>query len=133
MKYLPSIVAVHGLGAHPEFTWTTIHEQAHPLPTQSSSDVGDASNRINWLKDDEFLKKDFKTAGIMTFGYNADWFIGAPMATAELRAWTLLRELKRARASIGVCYLLLQHNILLTTDREDGQYCSSDIALAASS
>lgn len=38
----------------------------------------------------------------MTFGYNADWFIGAPMATAEQRAETMLRELKRERAGIEV-------------------------------
>ena len=104
IKYLSSIVAVHGLGAHPEFTWTVTNKQAQPLQAESSSKAGHASNkhRVNWLKDDAFLKEDFKKARIMTFGYNADWFVGAPMATAEQRAGTMLRELKRKRAGVEV-------------------------------
>lgn len=96
------IVAVHGLGAHPEYTWTVASDQAHTLHTRSSANARHTSKktRINWLKDDGFLKEDFKTARIMTFGYNADWFIGAPMAIAEQRAGTLLRELKRERIGI---------------------------------
>ena len=99
-----SIVAVHGLGAHPEFTWTVTKKQAQ---AESSSNAGHTSNRprVNWLKDENFLKKDFKKARIMTFGYNADWVIGAPMATAEQRAATLLRELKRKRADVKVWYI----------------------------
>lgn len=115
MKRLSSIVAVHGLGAHPEFTWTVANERAQPLEAIKSTNAGSASEkpRINWLKDDGFLKEDFKTARIMTFGYNADWFVGAPMATAEQRAATLLRELKREREGFEVCYCLLQHITVL--------------------
>ena len=131
--YLSSIVAVHGLGAHPEFTWTVLNKQIQLLQAQSSSNADHVSDkhRVNWLKDDGFLKDDFKKARIMTFGYNADWFVGAPMATAEQRAGTMLRELKRKRADVEVRYLLLQYNTVLTTLREYDQYYSSDIALAA--
>ena len=61
-----SIVAVHGLVAHPEFTWTT-----NDAP-QQCPDETEASHRRNWLKD--FLPTDFPNAEIMTFSYNADWF-----------------------------------------------------------
>ena len=103
-KHPYSIVAVHGLGAHPEFTWTVTNKEAQPLQFESSSNAGHSSkkHRVNWLKDDGFLKEDFKKARIMTFGYNADWFLVAPMATAEQRAGTMLRELKRKRAGVEV-------------------------------
>ena len=116
MKLPSSIVAVHGLGAHPEFTWTVTREQAQPLQAISSADAGHALRkcRVNWLKDDGFLKEDFKTARIMTFGYNANWFVGAPTATAEQRAGTLLRELKRERTGSTVCSSSLQHDTVLT-------------------
>jgi triacylglycerol esterase/lipase EstA (alpha/beta hydrolase family) len=105
---LLSIVAVHGLGAHPEFTWTTKHKQAQPPAELCDTSHASIKDRVNWLKDEGFLKEDFKTARIMTFGYNADWFLGAPMATAEQRAGTLLRELKRKREGLEVCSSLLR-------------------------
>ena len=116
MKVPFSIVAVHGLGAHPEFTWTVTRAQAQPLQNISSSSTAQALGkcRVNWLKDDGFLKEDFKTARVMTFGYNADWFVGAPTATAEQRAGTLLRELKRERPGSKVCPSCLQHDTVLT-------------------
>ena len=116
MKLPSSIVAVHGLGAHPEYTWTVTREEAQPLQAISSSSTRRApgKRRVNWLKDDDFLKEDFKTARIMTFGYNADWFVGAPTATAQQRAGTLLRELKRERLGSRVCPSSLQHDTVLT-------------------
>ena len=103
IKMVLSIVAVHGLGAHPEFTWTTLCEEVlHGA--QSCPHTHDASqkHRLNWLKDDGFLPTDFKSARIMTFGYNADWFLRAPEATATDRAGALLRALKRWGAGNGV-------------------------------
>ena len=95
----PSIVAVHGLGAHPEYTWTAKPERAPSFQESTTCGTSQAwsNRRVNWLKDEGFLKSDFENARIMTFGYNADWLLRPPMATAEQRARTLLRELKRKR------------------------------------
>ncbi|RDW58337.1 hypothetical protein BP5796_12267 [Coleophoma crateriformis] len=95
------IIAVHGLGAHPEFTWTAKRgENQPPVVSGDTTQPAGGEDRVNWLKDEGFLKQDFKTARVMTFGYNADWFLAAPMATAEQRAVTLLRELKRKREGL---------------------------------
>ena len=95
-RSFPSIVAVHGLGAHPTYTWTARVKAA------STASPDKPQHRPNWLKDEGFLKSDFPKARIMTFCYNADWLLQAPAATAEQRARTLLRELKRAREGIKV-------------------------------
>lgn len=73
-----SIIAIHGLGAHSEYTWTA-KDLAH-------------DRRVNWLK--EFLCEDFRQARILNFSHNADWFLFAPTVTAYESARTLLQELK---------------------------------------
>jgi hypothetical protein len=98
-----SIIAIHGLGAHGEYTWT-VKQPA----TSSSSDQKDSprnhavavstSNsirRINWLR--EYLCEDFPHAQVMTFNHNADWFVLAPTVTAFETAGALLRDVKRWR------------------------------------
>ena len=89
---------MHGLGADPEHTWTT---KARPM-TSSGTQEASEKRRVNWLKDDGFLKRDFPMARVMTFGYNADWFLRAPIATAKQRARTLLRDLKGERVHVEV-------------------------------
>ncbi|KAK4160854.1 hypothetical protein QBC43DRAFT_244760 [Cladorrhinum sp. PSN259] len=53
------IVAIHGIGAHPDRTWTG---------------RGPADKRVNWLKDPDMLPKAVPTARIMRFGYESTWF-----------------------------------------------------------
>ncbi|EON65782.1 hypothetical protein W97_05021 [Coniosporium apollinis CBS 100218] len=89
------IVAVHGLGAHPEFTWTT---KIDPQQCSDRTNAGRCAHvpcRSNWLVD--FLPTDFPEAEIMTFGYNADWFGKGTSATAYESGCFLLRELKEIR------------------------------------
>ncbi|KAJ5761778.1 vegetative incompatibility protein HET-E-1 [Penicillium nucicola] len=80
------IVAVHGLGAHPEYTWTG---------TPSASAGMDHGKRIHLLKD--LLKDDFPTARILSFAHNSDWLIDAPITSAQQIGNRLLDDLVEHR------------------------------------
>ncbi|KAL8340712.1 hypothetical protein RB601_006689 [Gaeumannomyces tritici] len=56
------IVAVHGMGAHPDDTWCS------QVPGQ------DPPTYVNWLKDKEFLPASVPHARIMRYGYSSQWF-----------------------------------------------------------
>jgi hypothetical protein len=49
-----SIVAVHGVGADPYYSWVT--------------------KRVHWLENVGMLPREFPTARIMSFGYESQWF-----------------------------------------------------------
>ncbi|EXU98176.1 tetratricopeptide repeat and NB-ARC domain protein [Metarhizium robertsii] len=53
------IVAIHGIGADPDKTWTG---------------RGPAGERVSWLSDSEMLPKAVPTARIMRFGYESAWY-----------------------------------------------------------
>ncbi|KAK6346638.1 hypothetical protein TWF696_006758 [Orbilia brochopaga] len=55
------IIAVHGLGEHPDKAWTYSSEQAD-------------HKDVNWLKDTDMLPAELPKARIMTFGYNSTWY-----------------------------------------------------------
>ncbi|KAJ3487206.1 hypothetical protein NLG97_g6457 [Lecanicillium saksenae] len=78
------IVAVHGLGAHPEYTWTS-------KASQSSGGV----SRDNLLRDR--LAPQFPEARILAFGYNSDFWMNAPVTTAERIGKELLDNLMEDR------------------------------------
>ncbi|KAJ5742536.1 vegetative incompatibility protein HET-E-1 [Penicillium nucicola] len=80
------IVAVHGLGAHPEYTWTG---------TSSASTGSGDVKRIHLLRD--LLKDDFPTARILAFAHNSDWLINAPVKSAQQIGERLLDELVKHR------------------------------------
>ncbi|KAI1131604.1 CHAT domain-containing protein [Nemania abortiva] len=85
------IVAVHGLGAHPEYTWT------RKVPTSLADQLGKKpGTRVHLLKD--LLKDDFKNASVLNFGYNADWFIDAAHLTAQQTAEKLIKGLREHRS-----------------------------------
>ncbi|KAI1388636.1 uncharacterized protein F4822DRAFT_252086 [Hypoxylon trugodes] len=96
------IVAVHGLGAHPYHSWKT-----SGAPPDSDSDLNSSraikrgATAINWLEHEDFLKKDFKNARILSFGYNADWFMDASLSTAPQKAVMLLKTLSEFRQTSG--------------------------------
>jgi hypothetical protein len=87
---------VHGLGAHSTFTWTqkASGEEIQRLVKDDPTIAPDS--RVNWLSD--FLPRDFLSARIMSFGYNANWFFMAPTKTPQESARDLLRVLSEHRA-----------------------------------
>jgi hypothetical protein len=68
-----SIVAIHGKGAHPIETWSTL--RGHDL------DRSDQANWINWLDDDGMLPAAYPTGRILRYGYRSDWFGEAAINT----------------------------------------------------
>jgi len=53
---IESVVAVHGIGQHPDETW--VH----------------GSSGTNWLRDEDMLPATLEKARIMRFGYLSIWF-----------------------------------------------------------
>ncbi|KAJ8108670.1 hypothetical protein ONZ43_g6353 [Nemania bipapillata] len=83
------IIAVHGLGAHPEYTWTC---NAH------ASGVG-PRRKIHLLRD--LLTESLPEARILSFAYNSDWLINAPIKTAQDIGKNLLDQLESHRQKRG--------------------------------
>ncbi|KAI0903399.1 armadillo-type protein [Ustulina deusta] len=79
------IIAVHGLGAHPEYTWTCDAHIAAGVPRR----------RIHLLRD--LLTESFPEARILSFAYNSDWLIDAPIKTAQEIGGRLLDQLVKDR------------------------------------
>ncbi|EWC43932.1 hypothetical protein DRE_01284 [Drechslerella stenobrocha 248] len=59
------IVAIHGIGAHPDDTWCT-----------SAASKGADPGYVNWLSDPRMLPLAVPTARIMRYGYKSRWFGG---------------------------------------------------------
>jgi hypothetical protein len=81
-----SIVAIHGLGAHPDDSWC--------------KNVGAAGSPqwINWLEDEAMLPAVVPNARIMRYGYESQWFgEGAMRQNASTVAQRLLLALQRKR------------------------------------
>ncbi|KAK1637273.1 peptidase C14 [Colletotrichum phormii] len=74
------IVAVHGLGAHPDHTWEGKKDQA----------------KVHLLRN--LLPEAFPTARILSFSYNSDWLVDAPEKTAQQVGYRLAEILAKHRA-----------------------------------
>lgn len=85
---LKSIVAIHGIGAHPFHTWS------YWDPNRKSI--------VNWLRDEDMLLTDLSPARVMIFGYRSEWKGQRPsdVTSAEV-ANRLLDSLARARKVRG--------------------------------
>jgi hypothetical protein len=83
------IVAVHSLGAYPDYTWTCQDS------AKSARTVG--VQRVHLLKD--LLKFDFPDARILSFTYNSDWLIDALVKTAQQIGHKLLDQLAKHRSN----------------------------------
>ncbi|KAH8195586.1 hypothetical protein TruAng_010242 [Truncatella angustata] len=99
------VVAVHGMGANPGYTWTAGLKEQKP---------------VNWLSDKTMLPKDLSKARIMTYGYQSCWFgEQAVRQSLENVATKLLKSLCEERSKclyrpvifIGHCFggLVIQY------------------------
>ncbi|KAI9660553.1 MAG: hypothetical protein M1821_009905 [Bathelium mastoideum] len=106
------IVVVHGLGANPKFSWTwkiskkdledlvahgslsePIRTALNNIALEFSAD--EKTRRISLL--DHVLGPEFPEARILSYCYNSDWLVDAPVKTSAQIAETLLKELERVR------------------------------------
>lgn len=81
------IVAIHGIGTHPDDTWC------------KKVDVGGPEEHyVNWLKDIHMLPTVVPNARIMRYGYESQWFGEEAISQkASTVAQRLLLNLKRVR------------------------------------
>ena len=88
-----SIVAIHGIGAHPDDSWC--------------KNVGTAESPqwVNWLHADDMLPAIVPYARIMRYGYQSQWFgEGAMRQNVSRVAQRLLLALRRKREVLApVC------------------------------
>ncbi|KAH8696892.1 hypothetical protein GQ44DRAFT_789090 [Phaeosphaeriaceae sp. PMI808] len=86
IDHIIDIVAIHGIGAHPDDTWC--------------KNVGTAENPqwVNWLEAKDMLPAVVPSARIMRYGYQSQWFgngaMGQKVSTVAQR---LLLALRRRR------------------------------------
>ncbi|GAW23019.1 hypothetical protein ANO14919_125670 [Xylariales sp. No.14919] len=84
------IVAVHGLGAHPKYTWIR-NRRTHEAQTDKARTL----QEVHLLED--LLKNSFPKARILSFAHNSDWLIDAPVKTAQQIGERLLEQLVKNR------------------------------------
>jgi hypothetical protein len=81
-----SIVAIHGLGAHPDDSWC------------ANAGTKESPQWVNWLKEESMLPAVVPNARIMRYGYQSQWFGNEMMQqSVSSVAERLLINLKRKR------------------------------------
>ena len=90
-----SIVAVHGLGATPDWAWIR------------KVKTGDQEKLVNWLVDGNMLPAKLPNSRIMTFNYESKWLLAAPKQRRHLCAIQLLTALDNKRNEV----FFLQHSL----------------------
>jgi hypothetical protein len=95
-----SIIAVHGMGAHPDDTWC------------KEVSTGNNKHYVNWLQDADMLPAAVPNSRIMRYGYHSQWFGEDAIKTkASNISQQLLFDLKLKR---GVSSLIKQdHSVLI--------------------
>lgn len=83
-----SIIAVHGLGASPDWAWIR------------KVDDGNEKVLVNWLADEHMLPAKLPNSRIMTFNYESKWFLEAPKQRRSLCAIQLLTALGNQRTEV---------------------------------
>jgi hypothetical protein len=87
-----SIVAVHGIGAHPDDSWC------------KNVGAAECPRRVNWLDEADMLPAVAPHARIMRYGYQSQWFgEGAMRQKASTVAQRLLLALRRRRQVRRAC------------------------------
>lgn len=101
-----SIVAVHGIGAHPDKTWIT--------------------NGVNWLQDEAMLPREIPNARILRFGYEILWYGDHAVKTRlQTVAKSLLSYLIRERKARELFHLPWCSCSCLDRAVKEDQLCSS--------
>jgi len=100
-----SIVAVHGLGANPDYAWVWLPRYN---PPDSS---GYPDKNFNWLK--ELLPAKLPCR-IMTFNYDSKWFLDAPQQRLSNISDSLLDGLRNNRDNVSRA-LHYKFSVLLTS------------------
>ncbi len=85
-----SIVAVHGVGASPDWAW--VRRVQH----------GSEEIHVNWLVDERMLPAKLPDSRIMTFNYESKWLLGAPKQRRSLCAIQLLTALDNKRKEVYI-------------------------------
>ncbi|KAF1347336.1 hypothetical protein EJ07DRAFT_68763, partial [Lizonia empirigonia] len=86
------IVAIHGLGAHPDDSWCA---------------QADSSKWVNWLTEESMLPALALNARIMRYGYQSQWFGKEIMQqNVSIVAEQLLGALRRKRKDVSLRPLL---------------------------
>ncbi|KAL7815810.1 hypothetical protein V8C26DRAFT_401632 [Trichoderma gracile] len=94
------IIAVHGLGANPEHTWT--------CKTSSKAKGVKNQERVHLLKDLLMKDKRFADARILHFAYNSDWLVDACFESASdigLRLKNSLIEHRERHARLPLIFI----------------------------
>jgi hypothetical protein len=95
-------VAVHGLGANPEKTWTYKPSLATNSGQENSweTEHDEKSTSTMWLKD--LLPAQVPTARVLAFNYASEWLRDAPRESMRPLASRLLANLDDARQEFQV-------------------------------
>ncbi|KAI0413187.1 hypothetical protein F5X98DRAFT_391141 [Xylaria grammica] len=106
------IVAVHGLGAHPEYTWIR-NRRTH----EAQTDEAGTSQKVHLLEN--LLKTSFPKARILSFAHNSDWLIDAPVKTAQQIGERLLEQLRLPIIFIGHSFggIIIKQALCLPKDK----------------
>jgi hypothetical protein len=92
-----SIVAVHGLGAHPDDSWCT------------NAGAGESLQWVNWLEEESMLPAVAPNARIMRYGYQSQWFgkemMQQSVSTVAERLLINLKRKRKVRAVFGGCWM----------------------------
>ncbi|KAJ2968352.1 hypothetical protein NQ176_g9220 [Zarea fungicola] len=100
------IIAVPGLGAHPDHTWET---RATQEANAAESQTVQSPTKVHLLKD--LLADEFPEARILNFAHESNWLLDAPVKTTEEIGRSLLREIKKQRSSKCLPIIFIGHSL----------------------
>jgi hypothetical protein len=92
-----SIVAIHGLGAHPDDSWCT------------NAGTRESPKWVNWLEEESMLPAVVPNARIMRYGYQSQWFgkemMQQSVSTVAERLLKALKRTRKVRTVSGGCWM----------------------------
>ncbi|KAF4470039.1 peptidase C14 [Fusarium albosuccineum] len=100
------IVAVPGLGAHPEFTWTSrqTENQKHGDESELENSTKDRCKRGPHLLKD-LLPKSFTSARIVSFSYHSEWLSDASVTSPQKIGEELLKSLEEIHTGLPIIFI----------------------------